>query len=262
MNYPVKINLGHSLFNKEQQIEELGKKNMLLENQLLALNREAEELRARFSQACRELKQKDSAISMMDLELAQLKMNHASLETKHQKDLVVARQLETNKEGNVAKIEALMAENQVLKERQVFLESENSRYAKDVKVMTARVDKALKQALELQETLAKKETDILTLEKLMKQKNNQIEILLRKDKGQKAELKDSLIKQACTQLENKIEEEFSLDKQLTQKLQTEIDSLKRKLKHASTDHDLLAKENTKLKEDNFYLVTRLKNLKK
>lgn len=262
MNSSVKINLGHSLFNKELQIEELGKKNMVLENQLHALSREAEELQARFKQACKDLKQKDGLLAMMDLELAQLKMNHASLETKHLKDLAVARQLETNKEGNVAKIEALMTENQVLKERQVFLESENSRFAKDVKVMTTRLDKALKQCMDLQETVSKKETDILTLEKLMKQKNNQIEILLRKDKGQKAEVKEGFIKQASAQLESKIEEEFSLDKQLTQKLQAEIDSLKRKLKHASTDQDLLAKENTKLKEDNFYLVTRLKNLKK
>lgn len=262
MNHAVKINVGNVLFNKDMRIEELGKQNMVYENQVKSLMEEVERLSAQVKKAEQLSRESERKAAMVDLDLYQMKMKLNSLEVKHSKDVETTKSLENVKEGNTAKIEALQMENSVLRDRQIFLESENARLTKDIKVVSGRLDKCMKQVVEQQEVISKKESDILTYEKLVKQKNGQIDVLLRKDKNAKEGEREAIVKQASNLMESKIDADYSLDKQITQKLQNEIESLKRKIKNLNSEYDLLGKENTKLKEDNFYLVTRLKNMKK
>jgi hypothetical protein len=122
---------------------------------------------------------------------------------------------------------------------------------------------------ELQETLSRRSGEVALLEKTVARKNEHIEILLRKDRdglaGEAAKkrevLEERLRRNIEAEGERKERSEGREVEETLAALRAQVEALVKKGKKAEEEVKGLAKENEKLKEDNYYLVQRLKNKK-
>lgn len=264
----VKVNLGNSLFNKDLKIEKLSADLFHLEERLRQAESGKLELVDKNKNLEKSVADLQAKVRIQDLELAQLQMKLTSAATLNEKQSSVSSQLKQAEEGNLGRIEALLRENSYLKEKIVETESDRDRLLVDLKLLTARLDKSQKLAAELQEGMAKKQADIVLLEKTLARKNEHLDVLVKRDKemtqGHKLKrqeiVQERLLEATETEkvLESRPEREW---RETAQTAQTQLEALKRKLKRLEEEKAGLEKENKKVKDDNFYLVNRLKTLK-
>lgn len=266
MNGP-KMNLGNSLFNKELKIEELSRDNCRLEQLLKESTSELKSTQTRNQELEKRLADLEARLRSQDLDLAQAIMKLRSAETASDKQRVVSMAMKETGEANLGRIDALSRENIFLQNKLVETESDRDRLASDLKLLASRLDKAQKTLAEMQEVLSKKQGDIALLEKTLARKNDHLDILLKKDKElmavqktKKQEIMAEKLMEAteCKVIESGTEREW---REAAQAAQTQAELLKKKIRRLEEEKSSLEKENKKVKDDNFYLVNRLKTKK-
>jgi chromosome segregation ATPase len=131
----MKINLGKTMFGKEQQIEELSRQNLQLESQYRELQQSHAHLLEQHRQLERTARETQSQLFMLDLEHSQAKMNLISAESRVQKEQHQLREEEAKKEGNMGRIEGLQRENKFLSDKVVELQGQVDRLTSDLKVL-------------------------------------------------------------------------------------------------------------------------------
>lgn len=263
----VKVNMGNSLFNKDLKIEQLSKSNYEQEIRLRkaeALLQESEAKRRELEKLCADLRAK---CRLQDLDIAQLQMKLVSAETTGEKQKIMSNDLKQAGEGSMSRIEALSNENNYLSQRLADSDCKAERLAADLQVLASRLQKAQTAAADLQESLAKKQGEVALLEKTLARKNEHLDVLIKKDKEvtgvQKARKKEFLAERLLEATEVKVSEGCTERewREAAQSTQIQVEILKKKLKRAEEEHLVLEKENKKVKDDNFYLVNRLKTKK-
>jgi hypothetical protein len=115
--------------------------------------------------------------------------------------------------------------------------------------------------------VSKRNGEVALLEKTVARKNDHIEILLRKEKdvmtvdsGKKREILEERLRKNIMQEGEGKQESKELEETVAS-LKAQLDGLAKKGRKQEEELKGFAKENEKLKEDNFYLVQRLKNKK-
>jgi chromosome segregation ATPase len=93
----MKINLGKTMFGKEQQIEELSRQNLQLESQYRELHQSHAHLLEQHRQLERTARDTQCQLFMLDLEHSQAKMNLMSAESRVQKEQQQLREEEAKK---------------------------------------------------------------------------------------------------------------------------------------------------------------------
>ena len=259
--------MGNTLFNKELKIEKLSSDLYHLEELL----RQSEKTRTELAEKNKALEKShydlQAKVRMQDLDIAQLQMKLVSAGTHNEKQAAMSSQLKQTEEGNLGRIDALLRENEHLKDRLTQAESERDRLLADLKLLTVRLDKSQKLSVDLQEAISKKQADIVLLEKTLARKNEHLDILVRKDKElvgiQKQKRKEVLEDRLLEATEEKVAESRAERewRDSTQAAQSQLEVMKRKVKRLEEEKGILEKENKKVKDDNFYLVNRLKSLK-
>lgn len=266
---PIPVVFATPLQQREEEIARLKDSVSELEAQLRHVGQafgEGDGIRAALEARVRAL---ESTNSMLDLENAQLRMKLESSETKLGKELTKVSLMGEQTTQNLGKVDALSRENVFLRERMLEKEALADRFESDLKVCSQRLDKANRQLVEMQEQMNKKQNDVATLEKALARKNEHLEILLRKDKEISSVLKkkreevleDRLLAQV-EELDGKETPKEREWKEQAVSAQAQTEVYKKKLKRAEDERMALEKEAKKLREDNFYLTTRLKTLKK
>lgn len=263
----VKLNMGNSLFNKDLKIEQLSKSNYELENKLRQIESRFEEQEARRTEIEKKCVDLQAKCRLQDLDIAQLQMKLISAETSGQKQMAMSKDLQAAGEGSQNRIEGLSAENSYLRGRLTEADCKAERLAADLQVVAGRLQKAQTIAADLQESLAKKQGEVALLEKTLARKNEHLDLLLKKDKEaagvQKARKSEVLAERLMDATEGKVTESGTERewREAAQSAQTQVELLKKKLKRVEEEKLGLEKENQKVKDDNFYLVNRLKTKK-
>lgn len=263
----VKITLGKGMLGMEQKIEELSRCNYQLECQLRAHVQAGEEMKGKYREMEREHRDAMAKVKLLDLELAQTSMKLQSAEMKRAKEEGQNKVLTENTEDNMARIEALMRENDFLRSRCVEFEGKYQQVEADLRLCTGRLDKANKVILDQQDQLTKKQNDLNLMEKTVNRKNDHIAVLMKKDKEltdiHKAKRQEIL----ADRLDNSTQPvpvEGRMEREWRESAQTalgQIEVLKKKIKRLEEDKSAVDKELKKAQEDNYYLVNRLKSLK-
>lgn len=261
----VHINMGNSLFNKDRRVQELTQDNIKLSTRLQDLGGKLRQLVEENKALKLKLnKTKDSA-SMDGLQFEQLRLNHLTLDSKF---LKMAEDFELNKiasENKSGKIDALERQQEIYLGRIMELENDLKIRNSDMETLEKRNAIQKSEIHDLKLAHEKSLDNIAILEKSMIQKNKHIQIFIKEKertvKTQKNSFKEFLNDKIDYELrEDRTEtENYILDKNAD--LKSQVALLRDKimaLKEQLGDKD---KEIQKVKDDNFYLVTRLKNLR-